>query len=164
MTCKQKLYSSYYVVPHRSFIKFSFFSYPSYYLMAVCTWHRCIQKCLVFNLLKPADTLITYFFFPPAYYLFQSLLSIRQDDKVVCPRTKEVFNFSQAEKVYIMWSLRWTHLSINMINYGLKFITCELAYSESHLWSCDPVPPPPKTHPTFSTTHRPLNTWSTHSC
>lgn len=36
------------------------------------------------------------------YYLFQSLLSIRQDDKVVCPRTKEVFNFSQAEKVYIM--------------------------------------------------------------
>lgn len=32
----------------------------------------------------------------------QSLLSIRQDDKVVCPRTKEVFNFSQAEKVYIM--------------------------------------------------------------
>lgn len=36
------------------------------------------------------------------YYLLQSLLSIRQDDKVVCPRTKEVFNFSQAEKVYIM--------------------------------------------------------------
>lgn len=33
---------------------------------------------------------------------FQSLLSIRQDDKVVCPRTKEVFHFSQAEKVYIM--------------------------------------------------------------
>lgn len=32
----------------------------------------------------------------------QSLLSIRQDDKVVCPRTKEVFHFSQAEKVYIM--------------------------------------------------------------
>uniref|UniRef100_A0A2K6U7M1 E3 ubiquitin-protein transferase MAEA n=1 Tax=Saimiri boliviensis boliviensis TaxID=39432 RepID=A0A2K6U7M1_SAIBB len=31
-----------------------------------------------------------------------SLLSIRQDDKVVCPRTKEVFHFSQAEKVYIM--------------------------------------------------------------
>lgn len=37
-----------------------------------------------------------------AYYFSQSLLSIRQDDKVVCPRTKEVFNFSQAEKVYIM--------------------------------------------------------------
>lgn len=35
-------------------------------------------------------------------FFFQSLLSIRQDDKVVCPRTKEVFNFSQAEKVYIM--------------------------------------------------------------
>lgn len=34
--------------------------------------------------------------------VFQSLLSIRQDDKVVCPRTKEVFHFSQAEKVYIM--------------------------------------------------------------
>ncbi|MGH0145843.1 UNVERIFIED_CONTAM: hypothetical protein FKN15_069852 [Acipenser sinensis] len=32
----------------------------------------------------------------------ESLLSIRQDDKVICPRTKEVFNFSQAEKVYIM--------------------------------------------------------------
>ncbi|EPY86088.1 macrophage erythroblast attacher isoform 2 [Camelus ferus] len=32
----------------------------------------------------------------------KSLLSIRQDDKVVCPRTKEVFHFSQAEKVYIM--------------------------------------------------------------
>lgn len=41
-----------------------------------------------------------------AYCPLQSLLSIRQDDKVVCPRTKEVFNFSQAEKVYIMWSLR----------------------------------------------------------
>lgn len=39
-----------------------------------------------------------YFFFS----LLQSLLSIRQDDKVICPRTKEVFNFSQAEKVYIM--------------------------------------------------------------
>uniref|UniRef100_A0A8D3AE45 E3 ubiquitin-protein transferase MAEA n=1 Tax=Scophthalmus maximus TaxID=52904 RepID=A0A8D3AE45_SCOMX len=35
-------------------------------------------------------------------YGYNSLLSIRQDDKVVCPRTKEVFNFSQAEKVYIM--------------------------------------------------------------
>lgn len=35
-------------------------------------------------------------------HLLQSLLSIRQDDKVVCPRTKEVFSFSQAEKVYIM--------------------------------------------------------------
>lgn len=34
--------------------------------------------------------------------VFQSLLSIRQDDKVVCPRTKETFHFSQAEKVYIM--------------------------------------------------------------
>ncbi|RXN00747.1 Macrophage erythroblast attacher [Acipenser ruthenus] len=33
---------------------------------------------------------------------YKSLLSIRQDDKVICPRTKEVFNFSQAEKVYIM--------------------------------------------------------------
>lgn len=39
---------------------------------------------------------------PPALVVFQSLLSIRQDDKVVCPRTKEVFHFSQAEKVYIM--------------------------------------------------------------
>lgn len=48
---------------------------------------------------------------------FQSLLSIRQDDKVVCPRTKEVFNFSQAEKVYIMWSLSWTRLSVNMIEH-----------------------------------------------
>lgn len=37
---------------------------------------------------------------PP--HCVQSLLSIRQDDKVVCPRTKEVFHFSQAEKVYIM--------------------------------------------------------------
>lgn len=46
----------------------------------------------------------SYWFFSP--YYFQSLLSIRQDDKVVCPRTKEVFNFSQAEKVYIMWWLR----------------------------------------------------------
>ncbi|NXR46566.1 MAEA protein, partial [Hippolais icterina] len=35
-------------------------------------------------------------------YGYNSLLSIRQDDKVICPRTKEVFNFSQAEKVYIM--------------------------------------------------------------
>ncbi|XP_075712906.1 E3 ubiquitin-protein transferase MAEA isoform X2 [Rhinoderma darwinii] len=35
-------------------------------------------------------------------YGYNSLLSIRQDDKVTCPRTKEVFNFSQAEKVYIM--------------------------------------------------------------
>ncbi|XP_044304106.1 E3 ubiquitin-protein transferase MAEA isoform X3 [Varanus komodoensis] len=35
-------------------------------------------------------------------YGYNSLLSVRQDDKVVCPRTKEVFNFSQAEKVYIM--------------------------------------------------------------
>ncbi|XP_068831179.1 E3 ubiquitin-protein transferase MAEA isoform X6 [Capricornis sumatraensis] len=35
-------------------------------------------------------------------YGYNSLLSIRQDDKVVCPRTKEVFLFSQAEKVYIM--------------------------------------------------------------
>ncbi|KAL2779925.1 E3 ubiquitin-protein transferase MAEA isoform 6 [Daubentonia madagascariensis] len=35
-------------------------------------------------------------------YGYNSLLSIRQDDKVVCPRTKEVFHFSQAEKVYIM--------------------------------------------------------------
>nr|XP_061793378.1 E3 ubiquitin-protein transferase MAEA-like isoform X2 [Nerophis lumbriciformis] len=35
-------------------------------------------------------------------YGYNSLLSIRQDDKVVCPRTKEVFSFSQAEKVYIM--------------------------------------------------------------
>ncbi|XP_037118443.1 E3 ubiquitin-protein transferase MAEA isoform X3 [Syngnathus acus] len=35
-------------------------------------------------------------------YGYNSLLSIRQDDKVVCPRTKEVFTFSQAEKVYIM--------------------------------------------------------------
>uniref|UniRef100_M3XI18 Macrophage erythroblast attacher, E3 ubiquitin ligase n=1 Tax=Latimeria chalumnae TaxID=7897 RepID=M3XI18_LATCH len=35
-------------------------------------------------------------------YGYNSLLSIRQDEKVVCPRTKEVFNFSQAEKVYIM--------------------------------------------------------------
>ncbi|OBS73949.1 hypothetical protein A6R68_15510, partial [Neotoma lepida] len=34
-------------------------------------------------------------------YGYNSLLSIRQDDKVVCPRTKEVFHFSQAEKVYI---------------------------------------------------------------
>lgn len=39
---------------------------------------------------------------PPPPVVFQSLLSIRQDDKVVCPRTKEVFHFSQAEKVYIM--------------------------------------------------------------
>lgn len=40
---------------------------------------------------------------PNAYvYGYNSLLSIRQDDKVVCPRTKEVFHFSQAEKVYIM--------------------------------------------------------------
>ncbi|KAK2504860.1 hypothetical protein MC885_009405, partial [Smutsia gigantea] len=31
-------------------------------------------------------------------YGYNSLLSIRQDDKVVCPRTKEVFHFSQAEK------------------------------------------------------------------
>lgn len=38
----------------------------------------------------------------PGPVVFQSLLSIRQDDKVVCPRTKEVFHFSQAEKVYIM--------------------------------------------------------------
>ncbi|EGW09140.1 Macrophage erythroblast attacher [Cricetulus griseus] len=35
-------------------------------------------------------------------YGYNSLLSIPQDDKVVCPRTKEVFHFSQAEKVYIM--------------------------------------------------------------
>ncbi|XP_078534768.1 E3 ubiquitin-protein transferase MAEA isoform X2 [Lissotriton helveticus] len=35
-------------------------------------------------------------------YGYNSLLSIRHDDKVICPRTKEVFNFSQAEKVYIM--------------------------------------------------------------
>ncbi|KAG9338544.1 hypothetical protein JZ751_025600 [Albula glossodonta] len=35
-------------------------------------------------------------------YGYNSLLSIRQDDKVVCPRTKEVFSFSQAEKVYII--------------------------------------------------------------
>ncbi|KYO45627.1 macrophage erythroblast attacher isoform A [Alligator mississippiensis] len=35
-------------------------------------------------------------------YGYNSLLSIRQDDKVICPRTKEVFNFSQAEKVYII--------------------------------------------------------------
>ncbi|XP_015265567.1 PREDICTED: macrophage erythroblast attacher [Gekko japonicus] len=35
-------------------------------------------------------------------YGYNSLLSVRQDDKVICPRTKEVFNFSQAEKVYIM--------------------------------------------------------------
>uniref|UniRef100_A0A8C7D9G9 Macrophage erythroblast attacher, E3 ubiquitin ligase n=1 Tax=Oncorhynchus kisutch TaxID=8019 RepID=A0A8C7D9G9_ONCKI len=35
-------------------------------------------------------------------YGYNSLLSIRQDDKVICPRTKEVYNFSQAEKVYIM--------------------------------------------------------------
>ncbi|ELK06595.1 Macrophage erythroblast attacher [Pteropus alecto] len=35
-------------------------------------------------------------------YGYNSLLSIRQDDKVVCPRTKETFHFSQAEKVYIM--------------------------------------------------------------
>uniref|UniRef100_A0A8C5AUE9 E3 ubiquitin-protein transferase MAEA n=1 Tax=Gadus morhua TaxID=8049 RepID=A0A8C5AUE9_GADMO len=35
-------------------------------------------------------------------YGYNSLLSIRQDDKVICPRTKEVFSFSQAEKVYIM--------------------------------------------------------------
>lgn len=31
-----------------------------------------------------------------------SLLSIHQDKKVVCLRTKEVFHFSQTEKVYIM--------------------------------------------------------------
>nr|XP_046151017.1 E3 ubiquitin-protein transferase MAEA-like isoform X3 [Oncorhynchus gorbuscha] len=35
-------------------------------------------------------------------YGYNSLLSIRQDDKVICPRTKEVYNFSQAEKVYVM--------------------------------------------------------------
>ncbi|KAG9344036.1 hypothetical protein JZ751_012512 [Albula glossodonta] len=35
-------------------------------------------------------------------YGYNSLLSIRQEDKVTCPRTKEVFSFSQAEKVYIM--------------------------------------------------------------
>ncbi|XP_078409744.1 E3 ubiquitin-protein transferase MAEA isoform X1 [Cetorhinus maximus] len=35
-------------------------------------------------------------------YGYNSLLSIRQDDKIICPRTKEVYNFSQAEKVYIM--------------------------------------------------------------
>nr|AAC67543.1 erythroblast macrophage protein EMP [Homo sapiens] len=39
-------------------------------------------------------------------YGYNSLLSIRQDDKVVCPRTKEVFHFSQAEKVYIMYAPR----------------------------------------------------------
>lgn len=53
---------------------------------------------------------------------FQSLLSIRQDDKVVCPRTKEVFNFSQAEKVYIMWWLR-------------------------AVWAFDVINPPPASHP-----------------
>ncbi|XP_063046404.1 E3 ubiquitin-protein transferase MAEA isoform X1 [Engraulis encrasicolus] len=35
-------------------------------------------------------------------YGYNSLLSIRQDEKVICPRTKDVFSFSQAEKVYIM--------------------------------------------------------------
>ncbi|XP_064200185.1 E3 ubiquitin-protein transferase MAEA isoform X3 [Anguilla rostrata] len=40
--------------------------------------------------------------FLPQSKEMQSLLSIRQDDKVICPRTKEVFSFSQAEKVYIM--------------------------------------------------------------
>ncbi|KAK2119488.1 hypothetical protein P7K49_000874 [Saguinus oedipus] len=35
-------------------------------------------------------------------YGYNSLLSVHQDDKVICPRTKEVFHFSQAEKVYIM--------------------------------------------------------------
>lgn len=54
------------------------------------------RKIVLLMFVFPSDLL------SPACYLFQSLLSIRQDDKVVCPRTKEVFNFSQAEKVYIM--------------------------------------------------------------
>ncbi|XP_078462166.1 E3 ubiquitin-protein transferase MAEA isoform X2 [Lampetra planeri] len=35
-------------------------------------------------------------------YSYNSLVSIREGDKVACPRTKEVFNFSQIEKVFIM--------------------------------------------------------------
>ena len=76
------------------------------------------------------------------YYLFQSLLSIRQDDKVVCPRTKEVFNFSQAEKVYIMWSVRWAP-SERRHDGKRSFITCDLPPVE--LWS-SALPPSPHTH------------------
>uniref|UniRef100_A0A8C4N2C0 E3 ubiquitin-protein transferase MAEA n=1 Tax=Eptatretus burgeri TaxID=7764 RepID=A0A8C4N2C0_EPTBU len=35
-------------------------------------------------------------------YSYNSLLSLREGDKVTCPRTKETFNFSQVEKVFIM--------------------------------------------------------------
>lgn len=69
------------------------------------------------NLINPLVTI--------SPHCFQSLLSIRQDDKVVCPRTKEVFNFSQAEKVYIMWWLRsvwvltWSSLAPSFLTRGL---------------------------------------------
>lgn len=87
--------------------------------------------------------------------LFQSLLSIRQDDKVVCPRTKEVFNFSQAEKVYIMWSFGWHIWSVNEIKYGPLSITCDLAYSEPpvELWSSARLPSSPLDTPEMPFNH-----------
>lgn len=39
-----------------------------------------------------------------------------------------------------------TRLSINMTEHGPSFFTCDPAYSESHPWSCDPVPPSPHRH------------------
>lgn len=42
------------------------------------------------------------------------------------------------------------HLNINMISNGLSFIACELAPSESHLWSCNPVPLSPPVIPNMS--------------
>ena len=82
----------------------------------------------------------------------QSLLSIRQDDKVVCPRTKEVFNFSQAEKVYIMW---WVGLPSSWASTRLDIAPC----SSPVTWSCQKKPPVkprfsgpcslPSTHPPF---------------
>lgn len=43
-----------------------------------------------------------------------------------------------------------------MIEYGPSFITCDPAYSESHLWSCDPVPVSPITD-TPDILHNPLS-------
>ena len=41
--------------------------------------------------------------------LFQSLLAMaaEHDGRVVCPRTKEIFNWEDAEKVFVMWCVTW---------------------------------------------------------
>ena len=39
----------------------------------------------------------------------------QNEGQVICPRTKEIYSFKDAEKVYIMWSVNLYRMLVNII-------------------------------------------------